>query len=211
MHTQRTIDLRMNALAMCGDGPCGKCVELIVNPATGQVTHLVIEEGQTPHTERLVPIEEVAGATAHLIRLRCTTDQLARMDEFIEEQVVHITAPPPPYTIMGGDYGMWLPTFPAVEDVNVPHERVPAGELGLHREAEVRALDGAVGRVDELVVDPQGGHITHLVLSEGHLWNRRDVAIPVAAITRIEDDTVYLNLSKRQIEELPTTPAQTDR
>jgi hypothetical protein len=36
------------------------------------------------------------------------------------------------------------------------------------------------------VVDPKTGHITHLVLREGHLWGQRDVAIPVNAIERIE-------------------------
>ena len=36
------------------------------------------------------------------------------------------------------------------------------------------------------VADPQTGHITHLILREGHLWGQRDVVIPVNAIERIE-------------------------
>ncbi len=72
----------------------------------------------------------------------------------------------------------------------------------------VTASDGDVGRVDEFVVDPTNEHITHLVLREGHLWGKKDVTIPVANIDRFEDNVVYLNLTKEEVEKLPTIPRQ---
>ena len=32
--------------------------------------------------------------------------------------------------------------------------------------------------VDELLVDPENEHITHLVMREGHLWGQKDVVYP---------------------------------
>jgi sporulation protein YlmC with PRC-barrel domain len=62
--------------------------------------------------------------------------------------------------------------------------------------------------VDEFLVDPGSGQITHLALREGHLWGRRDVTIPVSAIDRIEDDIVYLKLDKAAIAALPAIPVR---
>ena len=53
------------------------------------------------------------------------------------------------------------------------------------------------GCVDEFPVDPANGHITHLVLREGHLWGQEDVTIPISEIARIEEGTVYLKLNKQ--------------
>jgi sporulation protein YlmC with PRC-barrel domain len=90
--------------------------------------------------------------------------------------------------------------------VPIEHEHVPAGELAIRRGARVEAADGHVGRVDEFLVDPANGHITHLVLREGHLWGQKDVTVPVSQIERIEEDTVYLKLDKHSIGALPTIP-----
>jgi hypothetical protein len=56
------------------------------------------------------------------------------------------------------------------------------------------------------VVNPENGHITHLVMSEGHLWGQKDVIIPLSAMGETREDTVFLKLDKHQIELLPTFP-----
>ncbi|KPK14357.1 MAG: hypothetical protein AMK69_28870 [Nitrospira bacterium SG8_3] len=58
-----------------------------------------------------------------------------------------------------------------------------------------------MGPVTEFLVDQTDGHITHLVLREGHMWGRKDVTIPVFQIDRIEEDAVYLKLNKRSWRE----------
>jgi sporulation protein YlmC with PRC-barrel domain len=86
----------------------------------------------------------------------------------------------------------------------VAHERLPPGELAVRRGSHVQATDGAVGRVDEFLVDRESEHITHLVLREGHLWGQRDVLVPVSEIGRIDENTVHLTLSKEEVANLPT-------
>jgi hypothetical protein len=100
----------------------------------------------------------------------------------------------------------WPFAEPAVVTVPQAEEMIPPGELAMHRGAQVNAADGRVGRVDEFLVSPPDGHITHLVLREGHLWGRKDVTIPVSQTDHIAEDTVYLKLTKREIEQLPSIP-----
>jgi hypothetical protein len=60
--------------------------------------------------------------------------------------------------------------------------------------------------VDEFLVDRETEHITHLVLREGHLWGQKDVLIPVSEIAHVDEERVYLTLSKAEVADLPTAP-----
>jgi hypothetical protein len=44
--------------------------------------------------------------------------------------------------------------------------------------------------------------VTHILLEEGHLWGRKEVAIPISAVTSVESG-IELNLSKQEVESLP--------
>ena len=86
--------------------------------------------------------------------------------------------------------------------------QIPPGELAVRRGTRVQATDGDVGHVDEFVVNPENGHITHLVMREGHLWGKKEVMIPLSAMGDTRDDTVFLKIDKHQIEALPTIPVK---
>jgi len=80
--------------------------------------------------------------------------------------------------------------------------------LAVYRGARVEATDGKAGMLGEFLVNPLTGHISHLILMEGHLWGKKEVTIPVSAIDRIEEDTVYLKLDKKAVESLPSEPVR---
>jgi sporulation protein YlmC with PRC-barrel domain len=84
----------------------------------------------------------------------------------------------------------------------VVRDNVPAGEVTVRRNDQVHAADGEIGRVQGLVIDPHTRHVTHVLLQEGHLWGRRDIAIPIGAVTRI-DTGIAVNLTKEEVERLP--------
>ena len=114
----------------------------------------------------------------------------------------------PPYYPLG-DYPAVWPYAVAKETPHVSkEERIPPGELAIHRRARVEASDGPVGRVDEFLVDPSDGKITHLILREGHLWDQKDVTIPVSQIDHFGADTAYLKLNKDSIGKLPAIPVR---
>jgi sporulation protein YlmC with PRC-barrel domain len=90
--------------------------------------------------------------------------------------------------------------------VAVKHKSIPPRELAVRHGARVQAIDGKVGRVEEFVIDPPSGNITHLGLRGGLVWHRDEVMIPIAEIERIEQRTVHLALDKKGIKALPTLP-----
>jgi hypothetical protein len=82
------------------------------------------------------------------------------------------------------------------------YDSVPAGEVQVRRGDSVHATDGEIGVVEGLVLDPASHQVTHVLLREGHPWGRKEVAIPISAVTGV-DMGIRLNLSKRQLEDLP--------
>jgi site-specific recombinase XerD len=86
--------------------------------------------------------------------------------------------------------------------------KVPLGKLAVHRGAKVYATDGHIGVLEEFVVEPESSHITHIVLSKGHLWGKRDVVIPVSVVDHGEYDNLYLNIEKKTVKDLPGVSIQ---
>ena len=76
------------------------------------------------------------------------------------------------------------------------------GEAQVRPGDRVHALDGEIGRVHGLVIDPRSHHVTHVLLAEGHLWGKKEVAIPIRSVTRV-DEGIQLNITKQQVEDLP--------
>jgi hypothetical protein len=197
------MDMPIGAKLYCQDDLCGRSTRVIINPTTRSVTHVVVREEEFPNSQRLVESGLVSSSTSQEIHLRCTAAELQRMENLIEVEYI-------PGVVPYGGYGpadyLMAPYVVADAVVPVEHERVPPGELAVRRGMRVEAADGAIGRVDEFLVDPANGHITHLVMREGHLWGQRDVTIPVAQIARIDRDAVHLHLDKAAIAELPQIP-----
>ena len=192
--------------ALCSDGPCGEVRRMIINPARGTVTHLVVTPKQRHQPGRLVPVDLVDTEVGE-IRLRCTIAEFGQLDPAEVTELVEgegdgpASAPPPKASTMsvGGmssNYSMPKPARTIVQEV------VPAGETQVRRGGRVRATDGEIGRVQGFLVDPDNHQVTHVLLQEGHLWGRKEVAIPMRAVAGI-DDGIQLHITKQQVENLP--------
>jgi len=206
------MEIPLQAQVECADGVCGRSVYLLINPVSEQVTHLVVQETSSPYREIIVPLDLVSATIAGTIQLRCSKAELEKMAPFVQTEFVK-EAVPDQYAWYGaGYYGMgayyyWpYVSYEGTVQVPVEHLQIPPGELAVRRGTRVKATDGDVGRVDEFVVNPENGHITHLVMREGHLWGQKDVIIPVSAIDTTREDIVFLKLDKHQIESLPSFP-----
>ena len=64
-------------------------------------------------------------------------------------------------------------------------DRVPLGEVEVHRGDPVHAADGWIGSVQGLAIDPEDHQVTHVLLQEGDPWGRKQVAIPIGATSRV--------------------------
>ncbi len=207
------MEIPLNAQVECTDGACGRSEFVLVNPVIDQVTHLVVKEDSFPNTEYLVPVDFVTETQGDTIRMRCSKAELEKMAPFIKTTFITEDVPVNYSSYAGGygdgmgaDYYWPYASFDGTVQIPVEHRQIPAGELAVQRGTRVEATDGFVGKVDEFVVNPENGHITHLVMREGHLWGKKDVIIPLSAMGETREDTVFLTLDKHAIESLPTFP-----
>jgi sporulation protein YlmC with PRC-barrel domain len=207
------IQFAVGAKASCSDGPCGEVRRMIVDPASDTVTHLVIESGHGRHPGRLVPLD-LLDTTSGEIKLRCTRAEFNMLEHAERKQRIGgrdggLTVP----LVRPGPVGALSMQAPGGSPASRParfivEEVVPAGEAQVRPGDQVDALDGEIGRVQGLLVDPDDHRVTHVLLREGHLWGRKQVAIPVSAVTGIKDG-IRLNITKQQVENLP--PVDIDR
>jgi uncharacterized protein YrrD len=194
------MDIPLHVPVHCADGPCGESTYVIVDPRTNKVTDFVIKVGKFPNTERIVPLDLIVQSEPEKIIIRCEGKDVDELKPFVVEQFL------PGNT----DIGMYPPTGVMIWPANAPENPQPIEvpqidpeTLAIHKGATVKAMDGDVGKVDEFLIDPVSNKITHLVMREGLLWDKREVVIPVDEIERIEDDSVYLKLDKYAVEHLP--------
>ena len=200
-------DIQLKAKVQCSDGPCGKSTNVIINPVTHQVTHVVVQDKKLPeYATRMVSIDKVASATHNQITLSCTFDELARMDPFIVKRFIQESGSGQAYGSGEAYTSQYVLNDTAYDSVQ--EEQIPQGELSVYSGMHVQASDGKVGKLDELVLDPKSGDITHLQMREGHLWGKKDVAIPVSAVDFVDEDTIYLKLDKKAVMALPAVPVK---
>jgi sporulation protein YlmC with PRC-barrel domain len=200
------MEFPLNIDVHCSDGLCGRSTHIILNPVTEQISHFVVKENKSPGVERLVSIKLVAQTASEVILLSCSKEEFSRLEPFNEPDFLYADIPQhatdPNLTML------WPYVVPVKRILDDKIRRIPPGELAVHRGARVRATDGWVGHVDEFMVGPVSGNITHLVLRESNLLKKKDITIPVSEIERIEEDAVYLKIDKDTIASMPSVPVK---
>ena len=204
--------------ASCSDGAAGKVSRVIVDPLAEKVTHLVIEPEHRHGFGRLVPLDLV-DETAGEIRLQCTRAQFEKLGPAQETQFIPSTSGYGGYGYLPDQVGYW-PYYglgggmgvaglgisggigAGAPAQTITSDTVPLGEVEVSRGDYVHATDGDIGRVQGLVVDPGSRHVTHVLLQKGHLWDRKDVAIPISAVASTAGG-IQLNITRQQVQDLP--------
>jgi sporulation protein YlmC with PRC-barrel domain len=203
----KMIDLPMNAEVYCSDGIAGRSTYTIGNPVNHRITHLVVKSYRPPFREYLVPVDQVEETTDDRIKLKGTREDLKKMDPFVVEDSLRTELPA--YEAFAN-----TPAIPEVTTqvvttyIPVQRQNIPQDEVALRRGARVEATDGYVGQVDELLIDSKDMRVTHLVLLVRHIFEGREITIPVSQIDHIDQGTIYLKLDRQSVRELPTTPIQ---
>ena len=210
MTMPETTPFTIGADASCTDGACGKVTRVVVDPVARAVTHLVVEPKHRLDVGRLVPLDLVDATTGE-IRLRCTLADFEKLDPAEETQFLPGTPGYPGYDpgqmLSMPYYGMGTGMGGSYVPVTVTYDAVPLDEVEVRRGEHVHATDGHIGKVQGLVIDLKSHHVTHVLLQEGHLWGRKEVAIPISAVTGA-DDGIRLNITKQQVQDLPPVNIQ---
>jgi sporulation protein YlmC with PRC-barrel domain len=206
------VTLVIGESAACSDGFDGRLMAVVIDPAARTVTHLVVEPRGRAGLARLVPLD-LTDASGGEVRLHCTAAEfrhLAPAEEILAEFVPGYTVPvqllPPGWLGAGGPILDGSTAGPLRTPSQAVTDVFPPGDVEERRGDHVHATDGAIGRVHAVRVDSGSRRITHVVIGEGHLRGRKDVAIPARQITGFEDG-IRLSITRQQVRELPPVAA----
>jgi len=185
--------------AHCTDGACGRLTQLVVDPIHETVTHIIVEPEHREGLGRLVPIER-AEPHDDRVELICTR---AEFDQLQLAEAVRFLPGIEGYFGGEADETMLWPYYGGNSTVPVAVDTLPAGEVSVQRGEDVHAVDGRVGEVEGLVMDASSHRVSHFVLKEGHLFGHKDVTVPLAAVSSVDEDGIRLSITKREVDDLP--------
>jgi sporulation protein YlmC with PRC-barrel domain len=210
--------LELGTRVHCEDGADRELADIVIDAARNSVTHLVVQPHDDPDGARLVPMGLVNRAgEGQELSLRLTAEALDRLDRVHEH--AYLRAGQHAQQEPGWDIGVEdlqavpNPTPPGAfpeyvgdpaQDVTMTYDRVPKGEIELRHASDVYSSESHhLGHVDAVVLD-DGDAITHLLLERGHLWWKREITIPVSAISKLETDMVTLGATKQEVGGFPS-------
>lgn len=191
----------IGARATCRDGDCGAVIFVVIDPVARKLTHLVVEPAHRQGLGRLVPLALVEASNDGVV-LRCTMNEFEQLD-FAEETDFR----PKTFGYPGYNPSNVLPLpYYGLNTIGVDppvtYDKLPLGEVSIRRNVPVHATDGEIGKVHGIVIDSSDHHVTHVLLQEGHLWGREEVAIPISAVIDFGSE-IRLNITKQDVTDLP--------
>jgi hypothetical protein len=171
------------------DRPCGHVRRVIIDPEARALTHLAVEPTHSHSGGRLVPIDLV-DCVDDEIRLRCNSE------EFLSLPVADVTE-------IVGPGGVRLPSEEAARVFHKEiREIVPSTEVQARPSDPIYATDGPIGFLHGFAVDLADGQLTQVFVSEGLLWGKKLVAVPIGEVTTL-DGGIAVKLTRRQVKDLP--------
>ena len=196
----------------------GTINRFVLDPATNEVTHIVVEKGWLLPEDKVVPMDMISTATEERVVLKEDIGEFDQLPPFEEIHYVELAQgdiPPtgdlthrhapayywyPPSGFIGNPalgpeyYGL----RPTETSRNIPADTVP-----LKEGANVMSSDREhVGDLERLFVDSDSHQATHLVISQGLLFKDRKL-IPASWVKSVEEDQVQLWVPSRLLERLP--------
>lgn len=201
------IELPLDAKINCTDGHAGRSVAFTYNPESYIVSHLIVEDNNG--NQRLVAINLVENSSHNEISLNCSEDALHHLPLFkVREYVERAEQQSGDWAEEEGEWedGLDVSSFERTDEamgMAVIVEKVPEGEMTLHRSTDIEATDGHVGQVEIVIVKREGSQITHFVLKKGHLWGKKEIMVPLTAVSSVDYETIYLNIDQNAVKNLP--------
>jgi sporulation protein YlmC with PRC-barrel domain len=204
--------LELGSAVRCTDLPFGELADVIVDPVSRRVTHLVVQPHHRHDGARLVPVE-LASADGDVIALDGSLAQVEALPAVHESAYLRVGEFPvaDPDWEVGTQDVLALPLYQEMDGMGTvidpdPHvivnyDRIPKHEVEIRRSSAVVSADGhRLGHVDGFLIG--SGETADIVLERGHLWGRREVVIPAAEVASVGNDLVTLSVTRDEVEAL---------
>jgi uncharacterized protein YrrD len=213
------MQFRENADVMTSDGEkIGRIDRVVVDPTTGEVTHLVVKKGLLFTRDKVVPVDRLEVTAEKQVVLKELADDPDSFPDFEETQYVptagieefrrreaeqahqviwYHTRVSVPWWGEGPDPSLPKPLF-----IKKTRRNIPEGTIPLDEGAKVvDAAGNSVGEIEEVYAEPEGHRITHLLISRGTISKEKKL-IPSVWIKDIFEDSVRLSVGSKLIENL---------
>lgn len=204
--------LDFGSSVQCSDAAFGELVDVIVDPISRRVTHIVAAPHGHHERARLVSIERVrpAGDGLAVNHSIAEVEALEPLQESAYLRAGQRVVADPDWDI-GTEDVLAVPVYQELNGMGTaidpdPHvlltyDRIPKHEVEIRRSSAVISTDGHhLGHVEGFLIG--SGETADIVLERGHLWGRREIVIPAAAVERVRNDSITLSLTKDQVAEL---------
>lgn len=192
--------------------------ELVIDPRSRAVTHIVVQQGLFFSSDRLIGVDVIADAREGEVILKETAAKLDeelsadyRADEYVPLADDAIRQH------LGGTGRAWVrPPHAAISDVPYP-SIVPPGiaalptdpqvivsldEIALEQGALVRTKDGKrIGSVDQCITD-EDDNLTHILIRKGTFFPVPKL-VPIDWVARIEENEIVLAVNAESLKNLP--------
>lgn len=188
----------------------GELESVIIDPATEEITQLIVRKGFLLTKDKLVPISLVADGNEERILLHEFEGEIEDLQDYEETHYVPVEnyinneiegkiIPMVFYSPLSASrsHAAQLTSVPVVK------ENLPPEKESLKEGMDVIALDDeSVGRVSEVILHPATDRTTHLLVKEGLLF-KKEFLIPVEWVKEIEGSHIDLYVDSKVVEKLP--------
>ncbi len=199
----------------------GQIDRVVIDPATEEVTHIIVRQGFLFTEDKVIPMDWVVSATDERVTLRSEMNNLDDLPDF--EQTHYVSMPEEERRALGyptsgyvspiygyPPYGAAWPAYsPAAfgqhdqQYAARTEQNIPENTAALKNGARVMSSDEQhVGEIESVLVDSSSKQATHFVISQGLFFKDRKL-VPAAWVRTLMEDEVYLGVTARTLEQLP--------
>ena len=221
----RKLEFKEGTRVFTRDGEeVGRINRFVLDPATNEVTHIVVQKGWLLKEDKVVPFDMIGSATDEQAVLNENIEDFDKLPPFEETHFISVTEMdqeenpkhyersakmdyywyPHPQGLTGyptydPNYGLGSYTWPPPETTrNIPDTTIP-----LKEGSNVISVEGKhVGDVERLFVEPDTGRATHFLISQGLLFKERKL-VPAHWVKTVDEKEVHLTVSSSLLERLP--------
>jgi sporulation protein YlmC with PRC-barrel domain len=205
-----------------GGEEVGRVNRFVLDPATNEVTHIVIQKGWLLPEDKVVPFEMVRTATDERVVLSEDVADFDQLPPFEETEFVRAADEEPRNRVPSADpvyqhapAYYWYPArsslgFPGIGlgpytwPLGETRRNIPEDTVPLREGTNIMSSDGKhVGDVERLFLEEDSNKVTHFLISQGVLFKDRKI-VPAHWVKSVEEETVHLVVSSQLLERLPS-------
>ena len=195
----------------------GEISDVVIDPKTKEVTHLIAKKGFLFTKDTVIPIEMITKEDEDGIYLGKFTGDEDDLPEFMEMHYVRVKRSSQPGSADHANRTPYLP-YPSASFgslIYFPYRRgrtrfkpqinvnIPADTTAIEKGVKVYTIDDKhVGDVDNIFMDSFTDKVSHFVISEGFLFKEKKL-VPILWVKEITTDRITLYVDENIFEYLP--------